>query len=94
MIEDYQPWMILQEKVDVFDKLPAFVYCDRRQHLLILTYQANKHAPVNSTITVSDYPSINNGRSTHTVEVETVSKFLFSFFIKRFLFFNKNKSLS
>ncbi len=80
MIEDDQPWMIVQEKVNIYDKFPAFICCDRRQHLLILNYQANKNATTSSTsstINLSDQSSINNGRSTHTIEVQTVSKSVF-----------------
>lgn len=73
---DGYPWMILQDKVNVYDKLPAFVYCDRRQHLLILNFQANKHTQTYSTISVPDYPNLNNGRSTRTVEIQTVSEFI------------------
>jgi hypothetical protein len=88
-IIDEQPWMIVQEKADVYDKLPAFAFCDRRQHLFILNYKANKNAPASSTsstISVSDSPSTNKGGSTHTIDVETVSKFNFSFQIKRYFY--------
>jgi hypothetical protein len=88
-IED-QPWMIVQEKVDVYDKLPASACCDRRQHLFILNYKANKNAPsssTSSTISVSDSQNTNNGRSTHTIDVAIVSKSNFSFQIKRVFLF-------
>jgi hypothetical protein len=77
MIGDYQSWMIVQEKIEVYDKLPAFVCCDRRQHLLKFNYQANKNASSSSTastISVSDFPNTNPSRSTQTVDVEIASK--------------------
>jgi len=86
MNPDDQPWMIVQEKIDIYDTLPAFVCCDRRLHLLILHYQANKNAPISSassTISVSDSSNTNTGRSTHTVDVITVSKFDLVFIEKK-----------
>jgi hypothetical protein len=88
MVDD-QPWMIVQEKVDVYDKSSGFVCCDRRLHLLIFNYEANKTASIsstNSTINISDHSSINNARSTRIVYAQTVSKsdlpFLFFFLEK------------
>jgi hypothetical protein len=34
-LEDNQPWSIVQREEPVFDKPSAFVYCDRRQHILV-----------------------------------------------------------
>ena len=76
MVDD-QPWMIVQEKVGVFDKSSAFVCCDRRQHLLILNYTARKTASTlsaSSTINIPDHPNLNKGCSTRTIDVQTVSK--------------------
>ncbi|CAF0880334.1 unnamed protein product [Rotaria sp. Silwood1] len=72
---DDQPWMIVQNKVDVFDKLSAFIYCDRRQHLLIFNHAANRNASISSsssTLSIPDTLSTANIRSTHSVDVQTV----------------------
>ena len=69
-----QPWMIVQDKVQILHKSPASIWCDRRQHLLILYYEANKYASlssINSTINMSDHSNIPNGR---TSDLQTVSK--------------------
>jgi hypothetical protein len=81
MMEDDQPWMIVQKEIPVFDKPSAFVYCDRRQHLLVFHYPANKNAPTgtvssaSSTISSLDGSSTLNGRSAHYVGIQTVSMY-------------------
>lgn len=74
MIRYDQPWMIVQDKVQILHKFPASIWCDRRQHLLILYYEANKYASlssINSTMSISDHSNISNGRMS---DVQTVSK--------------------
>jgi hypothetical protein len=85
MVDD-QPWMIVQEKVNINDKSSAFVFCDRRQHLLILHYEANKSASMSSAssaVSIPDLSGANSTRSTRTVDVRTVSKSDFVFVLKR-----------
>ncbi len=79
---DNQPWMIVQEKINIYDKPSGFVCCDRRQHLFILNYAANKSASI-STISIPDHSGVNTVRSTRTVDGHTVSKSEFGFFEKK-----------
>ena len=81
MFEDDQPWMIVQKEIPVFDKPSSFVYCDRRQHLLVFHYPANKNASTgivpSTTSTISVFDGLNNpnGRSIHSPGVQTVSMY-------------------
>ncbi|CAF0755909.1 unnamed protein product [Rotaria sordida] len=72
---DDQPWMILQDKVDVFDKLSAFIYCDRRQHLFVYNYPANRNISISSSSSTTSVPdSLNtcNVRSTYAADAQIV----------------------
>ncbi|CAF4047827.1 unnamed protein product [Rotaria sp. Silwood2] len=75
IMTDDQPWMIVQKQVDVFDKLSAFIYCDRRQHLLVFNHSANRNISISSsssTISIPDALNISHIRSTHAVDLQTV----------------------
>jgi hypothetical protein len=77
---NYQQWMLLQEKSDLFLARSASVWCDRRQHLLILNYPADKNASVSSagsTLSLTDHSSVISGNSTKTVDAQIVSKYHF-----------------
>jgi hypothetical protein len=77
---NYQQWMLLQEKSDLFLARSASVWCDRRQHLLILNYPADKNASVSSagsTLSLTDHSSVISGYSTKTVDAQIVSKYHF-----------------
>lgn len=78
MLGDDQPWMIVQEKVQILDRSVASIWCDRRQHLLILYYEASKNTSLcssNSTISTYDQSDIHNGRSARMSDIQIVSKF-------------------
>lgn len=76
-MDDNLPWMLIQEKAQLYGKTSAFVWTDRRQHLLIFEYQTNKSATLSSTsstLSVSDISSISSTRSTQIVDMLTISK--------------------
>lgn len=70
MIRYDQPWMIVQEKAQILCKSPASIWCDRRQHFLILYYEGNKHASLSSinSMNLSDHSN------RYTCDIQIVSK--------------------
>ncbi|CAF1065887.1 unnamed protein product [Adineta steineri] len=74
MNDNYQYWMILQEKSDLFHTRSASVRCDRRQHLLIFDYLVDKNTSTSSaasTLSLTDNSSVISGQSSKTVDRNT-----------------------